>query len=79
MVLSSAILSSPAVLAQSAARGAADIYHPPAHSNTALDVGLATIASVLLLLAMIIPPAVARSRETRRLAAEQPDPSSPAH
>ncbi len=52
--------------------GAANPYHHPSHSSAPLDVLLATIGSVVLLVVVAVPAAMARSREDRELAAAAP-------
>ncbi len=63
-------------LSASALKASTDPYHPPSHSNAPLDVLLAVIAGILLVLAMIIPPTIARNRELRRTAAGEDHPET---
>jgi hypothetical protein len=47
-------------------------YHPDKHSSAPLDVLLCTIGLVILVLLVVIPAHLARAKEDRMLAAEQP-------
>ena len=47
-------------------------YHPPKNSSTPLDTLLVTIGLVILIIAVVVPAHMARTREVRQLAAEHP-------
>jgi hypothetical protein len=47
-------------------------YHPPAHSDAALDTLLVTIGLVILVLLIVLPAHRARAREISRLSEDQP-------
>jgi hypothetical protein len=47
-------------------------YHPPKSSDAPLDTLLVTIGLVIIILLICVPAHLARARELRQLAAQQP-------